>query len=128
MKMTENEAIRILKSNFPKTCKLVDGRYEGGFDNVECEFGKALLLSMSALEEIHQYRAIGTVEECQAAVEKRRAKKPNKRADKYTDLIQHFSCPMCGKYFGQAGVHGAILFDKPKYCTCGQAIDWGETV
>lgn len=61
--MTENEAIEILRNNFPKTCKMVDGRYEGGFDDTECEFGKALLLLISALEEIQQYRAIGTVEE-----------------------------------------------------------------
>lgn len=61
--MTENEAVEILKNNFPKTCKMVDGRYKGGFDDTECEFGQALLLSISALEEIQQYRAIGTVEE-----------------------------------------------------------------
>lgn len=61
--MTENECIEILKNNFPKTCKMVDGRYKGGFDDTECEFGQALLLAISALEEIQQYRAIGTVEE-----------------------------------------------------------------
>lgn len=61
--MTEQEAIEILRNNFPKTCKMVDGRYKGGFDDTECEFGKALLLSISALFEIQQYRDVGTVEE-----------------------------------------------------------------
>ncbi len=61
--MTENEAIIILKGNFPKTCKMVDGRYQGGFDDTECDLGKALSLSISALKEIRQYREIGTVRE-----------------------------------------------------------------
>ncbi len=61
--MTEQEAIKVIKNNFPKTCKMVDGRYKGGFDDTECDFGKALLLSISALEEIQQYRALRTVEE-----------------------------------------------------------------
>lgn len=82
---------------------------------------------IKGFEELEQYRTIGTVEECREARERQRAKKPNKREDKYTDLIQHYSCPVCGRYFGQAGVHSVILFDKPKYCTCGNAIDWGDT-
>lgn len=80
--------------------------------------------AIDLIQELQQYRAIGTVEECREAMEKQRGKKPNKRTDKYTDLIQHYSCPVCGKYFGQAGVHNVILFEKPKYCTCGQAISW----
>lgn len=88
------------------------------------ENAKAFKVAIHALEEIQQYRSIGTVEECKEARERQRAKKPNKRADRYTDLIQHYSCPVCGRYFGQAGVHNVIQFDKPKYCTCGQAIDW----
>ena len=39
--MTENECIEILKNNFPKTCKMVDGRYKGGFDDAESELGRA---------------------------------------------------------------------------------------
>lgn len=72
--MTENEAIEILRNNFPKTSKMVGGRLKGGFDDTECKFGKALLLSISALQELQQYRAIGTVSECQRAVEKMRGK------------------------------------------------------
>ncbi|MCM1220623.1 MAG: hypothetical protein NC548_39660 [Lachnospiraceae bacterium] len=61
-----------------------------------------------------------------AAVKKQIAKKPNVKKDKCTDLIEYYSCPVCGKYFGQAGVHNAILFDKPEYCSCGQRIGWSE--
>ncbi len=61
--ITENEVIKVLKKNFPKTCKMINGRYKGGFDDTDCIFGKALLLAISSLEEIQQYKAIGTVEE-----------------------------------------------------------------
>ena len=81
----------------------------------------------SILEELERYRAMGTVEECREAVERLRAKKPDTKPDKYTDLVQHYWCPVCGKYFGHAGIHNEILLDKPKYCTCGQAISWEES-
>lgn len=67
--MTENEAIELLKNNYPKTRKMVDGRLQGGFDDHECDVGIVIDLAIKALEEIQQYRAIGTVEECRAAVE-----------------------------------------------------------
>ena len=62
--MTENEAIEILKNNYPKTCKMVNGRLQGGFDDHECDVGIVIDLAIKALEEIQQYRAIGTPEEC----------------------------------------------------------------
>ena len=108
---------------------ILEGIYEDYIRDNDKEYMErnvALTEAVKALTEIQQYRAIGTVEECWKAREKQRAKKPNKREDKYTDLIQHYSCPVCGRYFGQAGVHSVILFDKPKYCTCGNAIDWSD--
>lgn len=62
--MTENEAIELLKNNYPKTRKMVDGRLQGGFDDHECNVGIVIDLAIKALEEIQQYRAIGTPEEC----------------------------------------------------------------
>ena len=67
--MTENKAIELLKNNYPKTCKMVDGRLKGGFDDHECDVGIAIDLAINALEEIQRYRAIGTVERCKNAVE-----------------------------------------------------------
>ena len=69
---------------------------------------------INGFEELEQYRAIGTVEECRAAVEKQTAKKPivykiSNRAD----------CPVCG-----ATVRG---ISKPfgNWCAnCGQKLDW----
>lgn len=34
--MANEEAIKILKTLIPKTCKMVNGRLKGGFDNTEC--------------------------------------------------------------------------------------------
>ena len=68
--MTEQEVIAIIKKNYPKCCKIVNGRYKGGFDDTDCELGQAFNIAIKALEEVQQYRAIGTPEECRAAVEK----------------------------------------------------------
>lgn len=122
--MTENEAVEVLKNNYPKTCKMVNGRYQGGFDNTECNFGQALTMAIKALKEIQQYLAIGTVEEYQEAREKQIPKK----AEIYTDTIQTMSasinqdvylCPVCGEFICN------VEDELPNYCSyCGQAIYW----
>lgn len=113
--MTENECIEILKNNFPKTCKMVDGRYKGGFDDTECEFGQALLLSISALEEIQQYRTIGTVEECREARKRYTEIKPIK--GKALKTIGYYQCSVCR----------CLLMQYEKFCdNCGQKLDWSE--
>ena len=69
------------------------------------------------LEELKQYRAIGTVGECRAAVEKQKAKKPQKTESegyRYTDT---YRCPNCGGNFSGTGI--------ANYCYhCGQKLDW----
>ena len=71
------------------------------------------------LEELKQYRAIGTPEECRAAVEKQKAKKPQKtesEGHRYTDT---YRCPNCGGNFSGTGI--------ANYCYhCGQKLDWGD--
>lgn len=62
-------------------------------------------------------------------LEKRILKKPVTNPDKYSDLVQHYYCPDCGRYFGQRGIHDVILFNKERYCQgdgCGQSLDWSE--
>lgn len=76
-------------------------------------------MAIKALEEIQQYRAIGTVEECREAVEKQRARKP------ILDDIEHqqYYCPKCEDMISQKGKN----YCKPDFCPwCGQAIDWSE--
>ena len=122
MGMTENEAIEILKNTFPKTCKMGGGRYKGGFDDTECEFGKALLLSISALEEIQQYRSIGTVEECREVMGKQQEKKVKNRKLRMFNENPYSvqgNCPSCGRE--------GLLSMNTNYCNaCGQKLDWNE--
>lgn len=109
--MTEQEAIAIIKKNYPKCCKMVNGRYKGGFDNTDCELGQAFNIAIKALEEVQQCRAIGTLEECRAAVEKQTAKRPR-------IIGNAMICPSCPRCFKSA---------SPTYCpSCGQMIDWGN--
>ena len=65
------------------------------------------------MEELLQYREIGTVEECREAVEKQKPKKPHRNYKKFSGLW----CK-CGWYLGQKQCLDI------KYCpNCGQAID-----
>lgn len=76
--MTEQEAIEILSldEKEKKLLKNLAPVYE---------------VAIKALEEVEQYRAIGTPEECRAAVEKQKAKKPN-----YDDYHRAgYRCPTC---------------------------------
>ena len=120
--MTENELIEVLKNNYPKTCKMVNGRYQGGFDDTECDFGQALTSAISALKEIQQYREIGTVEECREAVEKQ---KPKKCVIDSCPDHTHYKCSSCGKIHLSRYKHGCPDLGRiPRFCEyCGQAID-----
>ena len=73
--------------------------------------------------EIQQYRAIGTVEECRAAVEKQTAKKPDYEGDGYADghlVYDTWICPCCGKHY-------EVDYDNYNYCPdCGQKLDWSD--
>ena len=60
--------------------------------------------AIKALEEIQQYRTIGTVEECRAAVEKQTAISRKIIEGKYF-------CPKCHN-----------LMPYPGYCGCGQKV------
>ena len=82
--------------------------------------------AIKALEEVQQYREIGTVEECWKAVGKQEPKNP----EIYTDTVQTingsfqrdvFECPVCGEYI--CNVEDEI----PRYCSsCGQKLEESE--
>lgn len=96
--MTEQEAIELLGSFYE-----MDEMYD------------AAQTAIKALEEIQQYREIGTVDECRAAVEKQRAKKPI-RNDKCT-------CPSCGTYNEVIKKRRNTVYSDIVYCWhCGQAL------
>lgn len=124
--MNENEAIERIKYRM-HTAGQVTG--ESGMEDLE--------MAIKALEEVQQYRAIGTpeelqemkkdfaealsdwrqyrkvgtLEECRAAVEKQTAKRPR-------IMGNAMICPSCPRCFKS---------DNSTYCpSCGQRIDWGE--
>lgn len=97
--MTENE--RVLRDI------IIDGN---GFDYDES-------IPQSIFEEIQQYRAIGTIEECRVAVDRMKPKKAIK--DEYDRL----TCPNCKWIVYQDEYGGRSL---PCCENCGQTIDWSE--
>ena len=87
--MTEQEAIKDISENIKP--------YVGG---------KALDIAIKALEEIQQYRSIGTLYECRLAVEKMKPKRPINRC-------MFSECPTCGN----------VEIKDCKHCPdCGQAL------
>lgn len=55
----------------------------------------ALDVAIKALEEIQEYRKIGTVEECREAVEKQKALEPDVEEELYGE--NKYFCPVCRK-------------------------------
>ena len=71
--MTPEDAIKIINNECENTFLLL---------RTTNEFADALAESIKALEEVKQYREIGTVEECREAVEKQKPKKPLLKSEK----------------------------------------------
>ena len=135
--MSEKEAIEILREAIKRP------NPEDGY------MGQALTMAIAALEEIQQYRAIGTVDgikgllknalelavdyellkkyqsigtvkECREALEKQIPKKPHKYIA--FDGIERDGCPRCFEERGK----NEILYAGQRYCSvCGQAIERG---
>lgn len=102
--MTKQEAIEILE----EVKELDDTMYA-----YNPAYMNALDMAIEALEEVRQYREIGTMEECREAVEKQKPNKPHRNYKKFSGLW----CK-CGWYLGQKQCLDI------KYCpNCGQAID-----
>lgn len=103
--MTENKAKVLL-------CQM----YLPCFEDIEKE---AITMAITVLEEIQQYRAIGSVEELKALKEKSVAKKvvvQHVPKTSWTREVSHYLCPCCNHIFSFGGT---------TYCSrCGQKIDW----
>lgn len=110
--MTENEAIDKLK-NMRLFMQIEDNKNECKFTEDDYAANK---MALQALEEVQQYREIGTVEECRDAVERLKAKRPDGGMD--IDGKDYLICPNCC----------AIVADgewTAKFCPdCGQKLDW----
>ena len=80
------------------------------------KYYEAMEIAVKSLEEIQQYRAIGTQEECRAAVDKQNAKKVG---EPYINYYRNkkAECLNC---------HCSVLHPS-NYCKfCGQKLDWGN--
>ena len=107
--MKPEEAILMMRNRIDTASEIAGKGTDGkAFEDME--------MAIKALEEIQQYRKIGTVEECREAVEKQKPKKPVK--DKYN----HNCCPNCGWIVSGEGGYGEEFC--PHCENCGQAIRW----
>lgn len=102
--MTENEAIEELHRIRP---------YGGIIPQRRAE---ALDVAIKALEEVQQYRAIGTPEECRKAMEKQIPTKPF--CDSLDGLNYFPICPNCHQ--------GLDEDERESFCECGQRLDWSD--
>ena len=135
--MTEQEAKDVLEAYMKcekrKNNLVYEEKCNNDCDNCELcyekgtvgEHKEAVEMAIKALEEIKQYRTIGTPEECRAAVEKQNAKKPNEYEDKF------YGCPVCGNVLlHKWEKYPTKLMDKKNglpYCFgCGQKLDWSD--
>lgn len=80
--------------------------------------------AIKALEEVQQYRKIGTVEECRKAVEKQKPKKPKLNYKPRFFGKATYTCPKCGNCCLEEFANER---QNNNYCwDCGQAIQWDE--
>lgn len=101
--MTENEAIKELETSI-NLAKMCTQNYERKREIQSYE------MAIKALEKIQQYRAIGTPEECRAAVERNNEK---------TRIIDGVT-ECCGYDFGI----DAFRIELSKFCpVCGRKIE-----
>ena len=118
--MTEQEAIEVIK--------LIRATASRRSNVIE-----SLSVAISAMKEIKQYRAIGTVQECREAREKQMPKAPKDSlkikpvidengAYVDADTTVYILCPNCGELVGMDE-------DIDRFCReCGQAIRWNENL
>lgn len=110
--MTENDIIKVL-----------DDIWTFGHEPTD-EERLAANKAISLIQEIQQYRSIGTVEECREARERQRGKKVSNRTllrdlngNPYT---VRGDCPNCGSI--------NLVSTNTDYCNaCGQKLDWSDT-
>ena len=121
--MTENEA----KEYMENEVECIKRASHCDRDCLNCELVKeeeplieSYGMAIQAIEEIQQYRAIGTIEEFKALKEKIVAKKPILNNPKINEFYikEAKLCPACHSYINNC---------SGDYCRdCGQKLDWSE--
>lgn len=121
--MTENEAKKVLERDLQ--IQIENGALPDGIE--------ALTVAIQALEEVQQYRQIGTVELCQMAVRKQTARRALHQGCYDKNGTWHEWNGVNGKPYELCPSCGANLCcemsndKKPEYCVdCGQKLYWGD--
>ena len=123
--MTEQESIQLhIAENIHRIEVIEDFlRTNSDANDKECRKNIDILTKTNkALEEVQQYRAIGTPEECRAAVEKQKAKKPIIKYKQTQDCVTEveWKCPICGTNYVELAPCG-------EWCRyCGTKFDWSD--
>ena len=105
--MTESEAIKELHKIRPR----------GGI--IPQKRAEAINAAINALEEIEQYKTLGTVEELRFAKEKQIPKKVNLRHIRKYDGYDDGECPNCGMSVSRDCDGGDVFCPD-----CGQKLNW----
>lgn len=119
--MTENEAIKELETSID-LAKMCTQNYERKSEIQGYE------MAIKALEEVQQYRQIGTPEEFRVSVEKQTAKKPYLQPVQKNEYREDecWECPSCDSFLGYE-VDCRDDHYRENYCPyCGQKLDWEE--
>ena len=89
------------------------------------KINEACVIACDAIDELQEYKQLGTLEEVRDAVEKQKGKHPYLSGDGYADgkmVYDTYECPNCGEEY-------EIDLDDYDYCPrCGQHMvrDWSE--
>lgn len=114
--MTDQEAIQLhIAENIHRIEVIEDFlSTHSNVNDKECRKKIDILTKINkALEEVEQYRAIGTQEECREAVEKQREKRPIREDGAWLRFICVNGCEV-------------TKFQGWQYCPmCGQKLKWG---
>ena len=111
----------LCKEHCPQTemaSKIANGRMFATKELIACQ------------KELEEYRAIGTPEECRAAVEKQKAKKIVRVKLRQSEWGSEYRCPVCESdliktvFFNEDGTEPD---EKISWCSgCGQKLDWSD--
>ena len=97
------------------------------YGNCHTDCKDAAVVAITALEEIQQYREIGTMEECRESIEKQKPKRPIWKPYEPDDDFGDLTCPLCGEFLADR-----IPFDRKDFyfhcLNCGQKFDWSENL
>lgn len=113
--MTIDEAITT-EIEYSQPCDII---CKDGADCNDCRSYHRQLVEW--LEELKQYRAIGTPEECRELKDRLVAKKVSLRHVRKFDGFDDGECPTCGEPVSR-DFDGTDIFCPE----CGQKLDWGD--